>query len=173
MKRTIILTLAFFFVMGVFMWVWAQAGEVGQSPPKNSLDGVKVFSPSEIAWTPGPPSLPDGAQYIILEGNPRDSAGFTMRLKFPAGYKLPPHRHPADEHVTIISGTLCLGQGKSMDEKKCQKLSAGSFWVMPAWTHHYTYVRTETVVQLHGTGPWGIDYLNKADDPTVIKQPGK
>ena len=33
---------------------------------------------------------------VVIEGDPKSSGSFTMRLKLPADYKLPPHWHPAD-----------------------------------------------------------------------------
>jgi hypothetical protein len=30
---------------------------------------------------------------------------------------------------------------------------------------HFAAAKSETVVQLHGIGPWRINYLNPADDP--------
>jgi hypothetical protein len=32
-------------------------------------------------------------------------------------------------------------------------------------TTHFAWTKGETVVQLHGTGPWGITYVNEMDDP--------
>ena len=30
---------------------------------------------------------------------------------------------------------------------------------------HYARAKGDTIVQLHGTGPWTIEYLHPADDP--------
>src|SRR5205823_4479554 len=37
------------------------------------------------------------------------------------------------------------------------------FW--PAGMKHFVQVQGETVIQLHGVGPWQIVYVNPADDP--------
>jgi len=37
--------------------------------------------------------------------------------------------------------------------------------IMQSGTVHYAWTDTETVVQLLGTGPWGINYVNPNDDP--------
>ena len=55
---------------------------------------------------PAPPMLPQGAKIEVLEANPSGDALYTVRLKFPANYKVPAHSHPKDEHVTVISGVL-------------------------------------------------------------------
>jgi len=60
----------------------------------------------EMKWAAGPASLPPGAQVVMLEGNPTKAEPLTMRLRFPAGYRIAPHTHPAIEHVTVLSGTF-------------------------------------------------------------------
>ena len=95
--------------------------------------------------------------------------------KFPANYKIPAHWHPAIEHVTVISGTLNLGLGDKLDEAKAKPLSAGSVAIMQPKTNHFGWTKDETVVQVHGVGPWGVTYVNPADDPrkeiTAVEHP--
>lgn len=73
--------------------------------------------------------------------------------------------HPADEHVTLISGAVSMGLGEKVDGAKTKAMSAGSFFVLPAKQPHFLQTKAETVVQVHGVGPWGITYVNAADDP--------
>ena len=73
--------------------------------------------------------------------------------------------HPADEHVTVITGELYMGLGETVDTEAAHALTSGSFALMKAGTKHYAYTEGETIIQLHGIGPWGITYLNPADDP--------
>src|SRR3990170_4559514 len=83
----------------------------------------------------------------------------TMRLKFPPHYKLAPHTHPADERVTVISGTLFFGMGDNVDAKKAKALKAGSFFIMPPNTGMFGWTgNKETIIQLNVMGPWGINY---------------
>jgi mannose-6-phosphate isomerase-like protein (cupin superfamily) len=124
-----------------------------------------MVTPAGLSWTDGPPSLPPGAKSAVVEGDPRKEGLFTMRVKLPANYGIPAHWHPADEHVTVISGTFHMGMGDKLDATRGTALTAGSFAVMPAKTQHYAFTRGETVIQLHGVGPWGITYVNPADDP--------
>ncbi len=35
----------------------------------------------------------------------------------------------------------------------------------PAGTKHFAWAEGETILQLHGQGPWTITYVNAADDP--------
>ena len=118
-----------------------------------------------VKWGPGPAALPAGASASVLEGDPSKPGVFTMRLRFPDGYRIAPHYHPAMEHITVMSGTLMVGMGDTFDESQMKSLTAGSFGAIPPRMRHYAMARGETVIQLHGTGPWRLVYLNKADDP--------
>ncbi len=71
----------------------------------------QLFSPSEIQWKEGPPALPAGARFALLEGDPKKEGPFVMRLRFPDGYNIPPHTHPATERVTVLSGTFKIAMG--------------------------------------------------------------
>ena len=50
---------------------------------------------------------------------------YTLRLKMPDGYKIPPHWHPTDEHVTVLSGTLYIGMGDKLDATQSHPFTAG------------------------------------------------
>ncbi|XXF80204.1 cupin domain-containing protein [Myxococcaceae bacterium GXIMD 01537] len=125
-----------------------------------------MVKPNELRWKPGPPALPPGAQISVIEGDP-SAAGkpFAFRFKFPAGYRIPAHFHPVDEHITVLSGELLMGMGEKLDASKAQAFPAGSFVMMPTGTRHFALTRQPTVVQLHSVGPWGITYVNPEDDP--------
>jgi quercetin dioxygenase-like cupin family protein len=120
---------------------------------------------SETQWGPAPPMLPPGAEIAVLSGNPMGDSAYTLRLKFPANYKIAAHSHPTDEHVTVLSGSLTVGMGDKLDEKGGKALTVGGFALMPAHMNHYAYTKEETVILLHGQGPVEFIYVNPADDP--------
>ena len=124
---------------------------------------------SEIKWGPAPPVLPAGAEMAVLAGDPSASGMVTIRLKMPAGYKIPPHYHPTDEHVTVISGTFALGMGDTLDPKKSKTLKAGGYGVATANMHHFAWTANGAVVQVNMLGPFKITYVNPADDPSQKK----
>ena len=124
----------------------------------------QVVDPAALKWA-AVPSLPPGAQIAVIEGPMNEAVPFTIRLKFPAGYRIPPHSHPAVERVTVLSGTFHLGEGERFEAAKAQAIPAGGMVLMPAQMRHFAWTTGETVVQLHGTGPWGITYVNAAEDP--------
>lgn len=125
----------------------------------------KVVPADQVSWGAGPPTLPAGAQAAVLHGDPSKDGMFVMRLKMPAGYAIPPHTHPKPEIVTVISGAFNVGMGNAADRGKAQRLASGSFFAFDPGLAHYAHVDEETVVQISSTGPWGIEYVNPADDP--------
>ena len=134
---------------------------VAQHPQRT----VTVVLPDQITWGAAPAVLPIGAKLAVLEGDPTKPRAFTMRLLMPDGYQISPHFHPATEHVTVVSGALMVGMGEQVDESQMNTLPAGAFGLIPAGMHHYAKAKGETVLQLHGIGPWRLIYVNKADDP--------
>ena len=121
-----------------------------------------VVTAPDLKWSDGP--FP-GTRIAVLEGDPKSPGPLTMRLKLPADYKIPPHWHPADERVTVISGTFNVGRGDQLDSVKGKVLAAGSFMLMPPKTNHFAWVKEETIIQINGIGPWALNFLNPEDDP--------
>jgi quercetin dioxygenase-like cupin family protein len=126
---------------------------------------MKLWTPDAMEWTDGPPSLPAGAKVAILEGDPNQEGFFVMRVRIPDGYRVPPHTHPKTERVTILGGTLHLAMGDRLDRASAKPMPAGSYGYWPAGMKHAAWAEGETTLQIHGTGPWEINYLNPADDP--------
>jgi len=138
---------------------------VAQYPPKDEPARRTMLTQDQIQWGAAPPALPQGAQFAVIEGDIKAKGLFTYRLKVPEGYQIKPHFHPVDEHITIISGTFHMGVGDKFDTGAGTTLPAGSYVVMPAGTHHFAWSEGETIVQVHAMGPWGVTYVNPADDP--------
>jgi len=119
---------------------------------------------ADLKWA-AVPSLPKGAEIAVIEGPMSQAVPFTVRLRFPANYAIPPHTHPAVERVTVLSGTFHMGMGEKFDRAATQAVRAGDIMIMQPGTVHYAWTDSETVVQLHGTGPWAVNYINPNDDP--------
>jgi quercetin dioxygenase-like cupin family protein len=120
----------------------------------------------QTKWGPAPPALPPGAQMAVLDGDPsKAGAKFTIRAKFPDGYKVPPHWHQTDENVVVLKGVLMMGVGEKFDEAAAQELKEGGFAKMPKGVRHYVWAKGETVIQVHGVGPFEVKYVNASDDP--------
>jgi quercetin dioxygenase-like cupin family protein len=136
--------------------IGALAG-VASAAPAEPMDGHTVVAPQEIKWGPAPAVLPPGAEAAVLFGDPGKEGLFALRLKLPEGYRVPPHMHPVDEVVTVISGTFNLGMGETADESKAQPLPAGSFFALPPGTAHYVFIDEDTVIQISTNGPWDLN----------------
>jgi hypothetical protein len=131
-----------------------------------AAQSTHVLVPADkVQWGPAPPQLPAGAQISVLEGNPAAKGAVTLRLKFPADYSVPPHWHSMAERVTVLSGSLHVGMGDTLDRQASQTLQPGGFVSLPSKMHHFAWTTTPTVVQISLEGPFDIFYVNPADDP--------
>ena len=124
-----------------------------------------ILNENDLVWKTGPSSLPPGSMIAVLEGDPSKTGPFCIRLQFPANYKVAPHYHPAIEHVSILEGSMFMGTGREYNEATTKEMKKGAFGVMPIQYPHYAFTKEKAILQLHGMGPWGITYLNEADDP--------
>ena len=100
-----------------------------------------------------------------LLGSPAKEGPFVLRLKFPSGFTVPPHRHSKDELVTVISGKFGIASGEKLDRAAAKPLPAGSFVHLPAGMPHYAWADGETIVQINGVGPFDVNYVDPKDDP--------
>ena len=159
MKRVVIASLVAICVAGV---VRAQQS----SSAMKEHAGHVVYTPDAIKWGAAPPSLPPGAHAMVLHGDPSKAGQmFAIRLHFPDGFKVPPHYHPVDEHVTVLKGTLLLGLGEKADSAAAKALTAGSFSYMPKEVRHFAQAKGDTEIQVSGMGPFEVIYVNPSDDP--------
>lgn len=142
--------------IGMLGWSFAQAQEVGHI----------LLKAADIKWTDAPPSMPPGAKIAVFEGDLAKAEPFTFRLKLPADSTIAPHTHPAIEHVTVLSGTLYMGAGENLDRGKAVALSPESFAAFQPGHSMFAWTGEEPVTfQVHGVGPWGINYINLPDRP--------
>jgi quercetin dioxygenase-like cupin family protein len=147
------LTVALFFVIGAL-------------PQVHAAEQHHTIVPGDaVKWGPAPPSLPPGAQAAILLGNPAQQGPFVLRLKFPAGFTVPPHRHSKDELVTVISGRFAVSAGEKVDRASLRPLPPASFVHLPAGMPHYALADSEAIVQINGMGPFDVKYVDPKDDP--------
>ncbi len=127
-------------------------------------DEHMMMTPEQLRWGPVA-SMGEGAEIAFIEGDISQSEPFTFRLRMEDGYRILPHVHPAYERVTVLQGTLHFAHGREFDMGQTRELPVGSVAIMPPGDPMFGYAEGETVIQLHGTGPWGIEYINPEDDP--------
>src|SRR5206468_11791355 len=127
--------------------VGAQTAHKAPPAPNPAMPMAKhvAIAPADIKWGPAPASLPAGAQMAVLDGDPgKAGMPFVIRGKFPDGYRIPPHWHPTDENVAVMSGTFLVGVGDTFNEKSMTTLAAGGYAHMPKRMHHYAMTKGET-----------------------------
>jgi quercetin dioxygenase-like cupin family protein len=129
-----------------------------------ALSSHAIVTPAKIKWL----NFPIGGRGVkaaVIAGDPDKPGPFVLRIKSPARTRVAPHWHPGDEHVTVLSGTFAVGMGDVFDWKKLTVLPAGSYALLPREVHHFALSKTATVVQVHGMGPFQVNFVNPADDP--------
>jgi quercetin dioxygenase-like cupin family protein len=140
-----------------------------RSQVEASSEHHTVVAGNNVQWGPAPSSLPPGAEAAVLLGSPAKEGPFVLRLKFPAGFIVPPHRHSKDEFVTVISGRSAVGAGEKLGSSSIRALPPASFVHLPAGMPHYARADGEAVVQINGVGPFDVKYINPDDDPRLSK----
>jgi len=136
--------------------------DVVQGQGSSSTTTAITIAPDAVKWNP----LVPGIQISTLAGDSSKPGLYTVRLKFADGARVAPHWHPEDESVTVLQGTLLAGMGEKYDTASMHEFPTGSFLLMPKEMRHFAAARGETIVQLHGNGPFVINYVNPADDPS-------
>lgn len=140
------------------------AGGSAQTP--HMSEHHTVVAPDAIQWKP----LRPGAEIAVVSGDPdKQGSPYVLRLRYHGKSRIPPHWHPIDEHITVLSGTFRMGMGSSGDERATTPLVTGAYAFVPAKMAHYAWADANTTIQVHGTGPFVINYVNPADDPKTPK----
>jgi quercetin dioxygenase-like cupin family protein len=152
MKSILLITACFFF---------HHAAAQQHVAPAGNAEPTQVCS-AALVWNETRPPLLPGAQVAVVDGNPKAEGHFTIRLKFPPYYKIPPHTHPVDERTTVLSGAISIGFGDVFDTVNVVRLTPGCFYRNPAGVHHYFFTsEAETEIQVSTNGPWGLDLIKK------------
>jgi ketosteroid isomerase-like protein len=138
------------------------------APPAQPAGAHATVAANTLKWGDPPPGLPAGAKVALVSGNPAEGP-YVIRAQMPANYRIAPHFHPTTENVTVLSGTVAVGMGEKFDEAALQDVSTGGFTSIPAEMRHFFMSKTASTIQIHGVGPFGITYLNTADDPRTKK----
>ena len=147
MKRVLVLGLATALLAG------SAAGIQAKGKAMKWMDGTAV-------------GLPAGAKLAVVKGDPSKAGDFTVRIKMPANYAVPPHHHPGDETVRVMGdGTLSYGMGDKLDRSNVGSLTKGYHVTMAAGMNHYVFTSDAIELQVTGTGPFAITYVDPKDDP--------
>jgi anti-sigma factor ChrR (cupin superfamily) len=127
---------------------------------KDSPAPPKIMHFGDLKWTP----IIKGCDLATLAGDPSaEGTPFVVRLRCVDGAKIPAHWHPTDENVTVLKGTFLAGMGETFDEAKMITMNVGNFVTMPKEMRHFAMSKGETIVQVHGEGPFKVNWVNPSD----------
>ena len=115
---------------------------------------------AETSWRPCPGNLPPGCELAVLEGNPQAAGLFTARFRLPGGFAMPPHTHPKDERVTVISGKMAVAFGASATRRDAREFVPGDYYVNARGAIHHVWADETSVIQITGLGPWQADFVD-------------
>lgn len=139
-----------------------------------SLSTLIVASPAQakaLKWMDAAGvGLPAGAKLAVVKGDPSKAGEFVIQAKLPANYAVPPHSHPTDETVRVLSGgDLSYGMGAKLDRDHAGTLTKGYHVVMQSGMNHWVSNTEPTTIQVSGQGPFAITYADPKDDPRGAK----
>lgn len=118
------------------------------------------LTPEEIRLS-ADASRPGDMDMATLVGDMGKPGLYSARIRIPGQLRIPPHVHPEDRVVTVLSGTLYFGFGDRFDPALLKALPPGSFFVEPAGMPHFAWARmSDVILQVSGIGPSGTVYLN-------------
>jgi len=127
---------------------------------KENDAAAKIVHFGDLKWTP----IIKGCDLAPVSGDPNaEGAPFVLRLRCVDGAKIPAHWHPTDENVTVLKGTFLVGMGETFDESKLQAMNVGNFVAMPKEMRHFGLCKSETIVQVHGAGPFKVNWVNPSE----------
>jgi quercetin dioxygenase-like cupin family protein len=104
-------------------------------------------------------------EMAVISGDPKVAGPFVIRIRAAHDQEVPAHWHPADEHVTVIGGMFGLGTGERFEKSALRNMAAGDYVRLSTGTRHFAWFKKDTVVQLHGEGPFVINWV----DPEAVK----
>ncbi len=140
----------------------AVATAVYSQEKKEGAEAHKIVHFGDLKWTP----IIKGCDLAPVSGDSNaEGAPFVLRIRCADGIRVPAHWHPTDEHLTVLKGTFLVGMGESFDEAKLQAMNVGNFITMPKEMRHFGLCKGETIVQVHGAGPFKVNWVNPSEVP--------
>lgn len=117
----------------------------------------KIVHFGDLKWTP----IIKGCEVATVSGDFNvEGEPFVLRFRCADGIKVPAHWHPTDENLTVLKGTFLVGLGDTFDETKLATMNVGNFATMPKEMRHFAICKGETIVQVHGAGPFKVNWVN-------------
>lgn len=158
---------------------WTASAQTN-APAKSAKTKPVAAKPSAIVVEPGSekwgdvpaaallgtPSVEMGGtlRLAVLQGNPTKAGGtYTLRLSCTDGLKIAPHWHPTAENVTVVKGSVAIGMGSKWDDAALKEIGTGGFASAPAQMRHFAQCKGDTILQVHGIGPFLVNFVGPDD----------
>lgn len=136
-------------------------------PMSAFAQGPAIVTPGQLVWKPLIPNV----EMAVVSGDPEKKGSlYVIRIRSKGDVKVPPHRHPTDEHITVLAGSFLIARGEKYEASKLIELKSGAHSVMPAATAHFGLHKAGNVVEVYGEGPFAPDFVNQGDDPSKAKK---
>jgi anti-sigma factor ChrR (cupin superfamily) len=116
-----------------------------------------AITPKSLNWQPFSP----GVEVAVLQGTLTENGPFTIRLRLRAGTEIPPHWHTTDENMTILKGVFGLAVGDTFEKVAIRYMAPGAFISLPKGIHHFALSKTDSIVQVHGVGPFVMTFVQR------------
>jgi hypothetical protein len=123
-----------------------------------SQQGVPAHQPAPAIVIPlKKPSPID--RFEILSGDPAKAGLYVIRIHAEAGYIIMPHVHPEDENIVVVQGSWAAGMGERFNRQALEPIEVGTYALLPKKTAHFALSKTQTILQVHGLGPFTPYYV--------------
>ena len=149
------------------------------APAKPAAAHAMVVEPGSEQWgeipaaaMAGTPSVEMGGtlKVAILQGDPMQAGRtYTLRLSCSDGTKIAPHWHPTTENVTVIKGAAAVGMGSKWDDAAMKAVPVGGFFTAAPQMRHFAQCKGESILQVHGVGPFVINFVAPDEAPPAKK----
>jgi hypothetical protein len=136
-------------VLGVVLaavLVWSRQASVARQGGEGHVVPLKTFPPDQ--------------RFETVSGDPAKSgAPFVIRIHAEAGYIIMPHIHPIDENIVVVKGTWAVGMGDRFNRQALEPMEVGTYALVPKTMAHFALSKTDTIVQVHGIGPFTTQWV--------------
>src|SRR5258708_12529181 len=121
--------------------VWSEQINVAQQDGEGHVVPLKTFPP--------------GQRFETVSGDPAKSGEpFVIRIHAEAGYIIMPHTHPVDENIVVVKGSWAVGMGDRFNRQALEPMEVGTYALVPKTMAHFALSKTDTIIQVHGIGPF-------------------
>ena len=140
---------------------------------------ARAQDPTPHAVVPLKDAPSDGIERVW--GDPsKPGEPFVIRIHRDAGHIVLPHTHPVDENIAVVKGTWSLGMGRRFSQADLVPMELGAFGFAPKGMAHFAWSKTATIIQVHGIGPFSIEFVDPVYEltdtgvlvRTSLSQPG-